>query len=100
MCIRDRTKKDAATALVLASKNGHGRILKILLTKGAKIDHQTKEGYTALMRASQYGHTEIVLTLMDTGANLKLRNNRGLTAENLSSEPHIEIMLNAAAAMK
>ena len=65
-----------------------------------KIDHQTKEGYTALMRASQYGHTQIVLTLMDAGANLKLKNNRGLTAEKLSSEPEIETMLNAAAAMK
>jgi ankyrin repeat protein len=52
------------------------------------------------MRASQYGHTQIVLTLMDAGANLKLKNNRGLTAEKLSSEPEIETMLNAAAAMK
>jgi ankyrin repeat protein len=52
------------------------------------------------MRASQNGHAEVVTTLMDTGANLKLRNNRGSTAETLARELHIEIMLNAAAAMK
>jgi len=85
---------------VLASKNGHGEIIKILLIKGAEIDHQTKEGYTALMRASQNGHTEVVLILMDKGANLKLRNSLSLTAEKLSREQHIETMLNAAAATK
>ena len=84
--------------LVQASNNGHGEIVKVLLIKGVKFDHQTNEGYTALMKASQNGYTEIVLALMDKGANLKLRNNNGLTAEKLSRKQHIQTMLNAAAA--
>ena len=93
-------KKDTMSSLVLATKNGHGEIVKTLLAKGANIDHQTKQGYSALMKASQYGYTNIVLTLMDKGANLKLTDNRGLTAEKLSRKQHIQAMLNAAAATK
>ena len=47
-----------ATALIMASQNGHGEVVEKLLEKGASIDLQNKCGFNALLYASLKGHIQ------------------------------------------
>ena len=76
----DQQDRDGATALILASQQGHEGIVQALLARGAEIDHQAKIGITALFIASVQGHEGIVKALLAEGANVELRENRGGTA--------------------
>lgn len=60
--------KYGATALMMASWNGHTEVVKALLAKGADVNVQRKDGLTALFMASQRGHKEIVSLLKSAGA--------------------------------
>ena len=39
---------------------GHTKIVELLLTRGAHVDHQTKTGCTPLMEATREGHYEVL----------------------------------------
>ena len=82
--------KDGNTALILASKNGHTDIVKLLFQKGADLENQNKDGSTALMLASDNGHTEIVKILVEphiwNGASLNVQDKNGNTALILASK--------------
>lgn len=56
--------KDRATALFIASQNGHRTILSMLLTEGANPDACRNDGATPLWIASQMGHDHIVCCLV------------------------------------
>ena len=56
------------TALYYAAEKGHLNIVKLLLGKGAKVDH--KSGDSALHWACHYGHVDIVKLLIENGANV------------------------------
>jgi ankyrin repeat protein len=56
--------------LIDASKYGHIEIVKLLLEKGANINHKNCKNYTALIQASYNGHIEIVKLLLEKGANI------------------------------
>ncbi len=62
---------------MIASRNGHAEVVKILLENGAEVNLQNKNGWSALMMASQYGHAE---GLLEYGADMNLRNKDGLSA--------------------
>ena len=55
---------DGATALYLASQNGHTGIVKSLLAAGADVNSKTRAGATALAIAKQRGHAEVVKVLL------------------------------------
>jgi ankyrin repeat protein len=64
------------TALMLAARAGHTRIVDALLSAGAAVDMQAYHGHTALMIAAQAGHPLIVDRLLEQGANIRLRMKR------------------------
>ncbi len=63
--------------LELASRNGHTRIVKMLIDAGAKTSDNKDEGY-CLRMAAWYGHKEIAKILIESGANPQADNYRAL----------------------
>jgi ankyrin repeat protein len=77
------TGRAGATALVLASAEGHAAVARALLGVGARassevedketaelealVAHRTEDGTTALLAASRAGHVEVVRELLTTG---------------------------------
>lgn len=59
--IKQKQMKDRATALFIASQNGHRTILSMLLTEGADPDACRKDGASPLWIAAQMGHDHIVI---------------------------------------
>ncbi len=72
------------TALMLASKIGNPRMVKIILAHNPDINKQSNAGYTALMIASEQGQTHIVEELLKHGADSTLKNVNGFTAAELA----------------
>ena len=56
---------DGATALYLASQNGHVEVVRLLLArKGVEVNKTAADGGTALMVASQKGRVEVVRSVI------------------------------------
>ncbi|KAL5515611.1 hypothetical protein EMCRGX_G000802 [Ephydatia muelleri] len=51
---------DGLSSLMLASGNGHGEIVKKLLSAGAEVNHQDADGRSSLLLASENGLEEVV----------------------------------------
>ena len=58
--------------LIIASQNGHGEVVKILLEKRAQVDLQEQDGVSALIAASYNRHYEVVKILPENGAQVDL----------------------------
>ncbi|KAK9475328.1 ankyrin repeat-containing domain protein [Dipodascopsis tothii] len=67
------------TALILASKEGHGASASILLDFGASVDLGDLEGSRPLHYAAAYGHRKVIRTLVERGADYKTPNFLGWT---------------------
>ena len=81
------------TALMLASRNGHMEIARLLLDAGAEPNLWDCDGETALMCASSRGHVEIVRLLLDAGADKNFPDEYERTAlMHASRNGHIEIV--------
>ncbi len=74
------------TALQLASASGHIEVVRLLLSKGARVDHKQLSGATALLLASQQGNVEIMRLLLNKGANVNARRFDNETALRLASQ--------------
>jgi ankyrin repeat protein len=73
--------KDGATALILASENGHASLIETLITSfDQDINARDNNDNTALMKAAMNGHLSVVSILIDKDANPNLKNSDGLTA--------------------
>jgi len=59
------------TPLRWAAAYGHGSLVKLLLSHGAKFDDQDKDGWTALRWAVQRGHITVAKILISAGADIK-----------------------------
>ena len=57
--------------------NGHTDIVKVLIEKGADVNH--KDGWTALMRAAYNGHHEMCAMLIEKGADVNHQDEEGNT---------------------
>ena len=77
---------DGLSALHMASKMGHERVVKALLDgkyegrPGATVNLRSKSGWTPLSKASYYGHEAIVRLLLSRGAKQELQDDEGFTA--------------------
>ena len=87
-------KESSWTALMWASKQGHIRIVELLLTNEAKVNWSPSQSrVTALHLASKYGHEDIVESLLDNGAAVNARTSGGFTALiNASEGGHTRIV--------
>lgn len=74
------------TPLIYAATRSHVEIARLLLGKGAQVNAQSPSGISALMMAAREGHLAMVLLLMEHGADLGLQNEDGLTALKLAQD--------------
>lgn len=90
------TKADAAegwTPLHLAAYYGHGPVVEVLISMGAKVNVRSENaiGNTPLMAAIAGGHLELATYLMKRGADPTLSDKTGLTAAQLAlANGHME----------
>ncbi len=71
------------SALSLACGAGHGRLIKLLLRKGACLDAQDADGLTALHHAVLGGHRAVAQHLLKAGADPTLRSHAGVDGAQL-----------------
>jgi hypothetical protein len=76
----NKTNNDGATALIMASQQGHFEVVRLLLArKGVEVNKTIARGLSALMLASYKGHVEVVRLLLahpDVKANRTLSDGR------------------------
>jgi hypothetical protein len=73
--------------LIMASRNGQIRVVRLLLDRGADVNAREKETETtALIAAAQQGHAEVVAVLLEKGADVHAKDKAGKTA--LSEAKH------------
>ena len=76
---------NGASALILASRNGHRDVVQALLANGAEVNAKDNDGATALILASRNGHRDVVQALLANGADVNAKDNNGATALILAS---------------
>jgi ankyrin repeat protein len=79
--VEGKNDKNIPMPLIVAARNGHIKIVELLLLRGADVNVRDKEqGTTALIAAAQQGHKEIVELLLKNGADINARETSGKTA--------------------
>ena len=78
----DNTRADAAL-----------RTVKLLLSRGAKVDLVDDRGRDALMIAAGLGHAAIAQELLDAGADRTLRDRTGKSAIDLAGAPEVKAII-------
>jgi uncharacterized protein len=74
------TAHEGQTMLMTAAMAGKADAVRLLLTRGAKVDEKEPyKGQTALMWAAADGNTAAVDVLLEAGADLKLKSTGGFT---------------------
>jgi len=63
----------SSSALTLASEWGHLEVAKVLIDRGAKVDHVDGLGYTPLMYTASFGHLEIAKLFLRHSADVNLK---------------------------
>lgn len=71
------------SAIILAAKNGHTGIVKLLLSSGADIETKSRWG-SPLLFAAGCNRIEVIALLLDSGANPDAKNEDGFTAIDLA----------------
>ena len=69
------------------------RTVKLLLSRGAKIDLVDDRGRDALMIAAGLGHDAVVRALLDAGADRTLRDKTGRNALDLAASPEVKAII-------
>ncbi|XP_004688206.1 PREDICTED: 2-5A-dependent ribonuclease [Condylura cristata] len=65
-------KRNEATPFIIAGIMGDVKLLRLFLSKGAKVNECDSNGFTAFMEAAMYGHIEALRFLYDNGADVNL----------------------------
>lgn len=76
---------EGRTALHLAAKYGHLKMVEFLLEKGAKPDAQGYDGQTPLHLAAEAGEFQVVAALLAQGASANLQDSVGNSALHLGA---------------
>jgi len=66
-----QTEISRDTALTIACAGGHEDLVKLLLVRGANIEHRNNEGHTPLILAVTRNFIKIVKILINNGANIE-----------------------------
>ena len=74
------------TALTGAASQNQNEIVKILVKKGAVVDHQYEGGFTPLMHAAAAGNMELVSLFLENGADPNMKNGEGKTSLSFALE--------------
>ena len=76
------------TPLAYAAHQGHNRIVRYLIARGARVDADARDGTiyvnTPLMMAAIQGHMDTALWLLRAGADARVRIHMGHTASELA----------------
>ncbi|KAG8517273.1 2-5A-dependent ribonuclease, partial [Galemys pyrenaicus] len=65
-------KRNEATPFIIAGIMGDVNLLRLFLSRGAKINECDSNGFTAFMEAAMYGHEHALRFLYDEGADVNL----------------------------
>lgn len=77
------------TPLHLAAKNGHAKVVKLLLEHGANIEASNK----SLLLAAKNGHTKVVEHLLENGVDTEVKDRSLLFAANNNHDKVVEALL-------
>ncbi|CAE8591417.1 unnamed protein product [Polarella glacialis] len=96
------SKDDAGTtALILAARNGHAEVVRILIAARADVLCQVNSGYTAIHAAAQGCR---ISALLEANADLKLTSQAGFTplhfAATSGNADLVQLLLQARAAVR
>jgi len=81
------------TPLTGAIANNHTEISKLLVKKGADVNHRYEGGVSPLMEASQNGNLELVRFLLENGADPNAKTGDGKTSMSFAKEKnHVEVV--------
>jgi serine/threonine-protein phosphatase 6 regulatory ankyrin repeat subunit B len=69
-----------ATLLVVAAREGHVGVVRLLLERGAEVNAAAIFGETALHYAAGGGHEQMVNVLLSSGADSSMKSHHGSTA--------------------
>ena len=72
--------KDGWSPLHYAATGGSATIVRLLLSRGAKLEARSPNGSTPLMMAARYGNEEAVDALLAAGGDRTLKNDLGMDA--------------------
>ena len=75
----DAQSASGCTALYLAAEEGDEHIVRLLISRGAKIEIASSDGGTPLQRACVFGHEQCARALLEAGADVEKPNNNGWT---------------------
>ena len=76
------------TLLIIAVRNEHAALVRILLSRCATVDLQDRYGESALMAALTYSRASAVRELLAAGAKTELRSAGGWTAMHFALQAH------------
>ena len=82
----NKSGRDGATPLKIASQHGHDVVVRLLLRFGADVDKRAKDGRTPLHAAAVGGHEPVVRALLRHGANPNAVDAQGRTALHIAAE--------------
>ncbi|TGN18951.1 ankyrin repeat domain-containing protein [Leptospira idonii] len=71
---------DRMTPLMVASKEGHDEVVRVLLAFRANPNAKSRNGHTALMMAAYNRYPKVVKLLLDAGADPNIQSDAGHTA--------------------
>lgn len=74
--VDSQTESNHDTALTVACAGGHEELVKLLLVRGANIEHRDKKGFTPLILAATGGFDKIVEILLSNVANMEAQSER------------------------
>jgi len=96
------SRVNGATALILASYNGHEALVQILIDRGANVNAADNDGKTALMRAVQQNYLTISSILINNGADIHAVDKYGMDAMQVATplmRAYLQSVLHARAAL-
>lgn len=78
-CSIDGEDDTGATPLILAAMKGSPSICKLLIDRGAQINHENKNGHNATKYASSKNHKDVLQVLLEHGGNVNAQDHIGET---------------------
>jgi len=73
------------TPLVVASREGHSAVARVLLEHGADTESRDDDTYSPLEWASEKGHVDVLKVLLEYSADMKARDKKMRTALHMAS---------------